>query len=73
MVRSGLPSNTSIAVIAALARYGGKDAENTYPELLNRCQIQYNVRCNQRQEEESPYKIAAYRNGNESGIEELAK
>lgn len=29
MIRSGFPSKTSIAVIAALARYGGKDAENT--------------------------------------------
>lgn len=35
--RPGFSSKTSIAVIAALARYGGKEAENTYPELLNRC------------------------------------
>lgn len=29
-----------MAVIAALARYGGNEAEKTYPELLNRCQDQ---------------------------------
>ena len=28
---------TSMAMIAALARYGGKEAENTYPELLSLC------------------------------------
>ena len=27
-----------MAVMAALARYGGNEAEKTYPELLNRCQ-----------------------------------
>jgi len=37
-IRPGFSSRTSIAVIAALARYGGKEAEKTYPELLNRCQ-----------------------------------
>lgn len=38
VIKSGFSSRTSIAVIAALARYGGKEAEKTYPELLNRCQ-----------------------------------
>ena len=38
VIRPGFSSRTSIAVIAALARYGGKEAEKTYPELLNRCQ-----------------------------------
>ena len=37
VIKAGLSSTTSIAAIAALARYGGKEAENTYPELLNRC------------------------------------
>ena len=27
-----------MAVIAAVARYGGNEAEKTYPELLSRCQ-----------------------------------
>jgi hypothetical protein len=31
----GFASKWSTAAIAALARYGGKEAENTYPELLN--------------------------------------
>jgi hypothetical protein len=39
VIKAGLSSRTLIAVIAALARYGGKEAENTYPELLSRCQI----------------------------------
>lgn len=30
-----------MAVMAPLARYGGKEAEKTYPELLNRCQRPY--------------------------------
>lgn len=40
IIRSGFSSRTSMAVMAALARYGGKEAEKTYPELLNRCHIQ---------------------------------
>lgn len=40
IIRSGFSSRTSMAVMAALARYGGKEAEKTYPELLNRCHMQ---------------------------------
>lgn len=38
VINCGFSSMTSIAVIAALARYGGNEAEKTQPELLRRYQ-----------------------------------